>query len=384
MKKCPTCSKEFPESMRFCQTDGTPLLDIVETPQNDDPYKTTVGKPEDFASLIPPDDPFKTVVGNVPKDESGDLLQLPEEHDPLKTSYIPEAQLRKELNLDAPKQEEQQDVFPPLPSPEDFAEPKREETPVFNIPEPPKFNEPSLSPPPLGWASTNESTSSGEEKVSTDEPDYSEPPTLISEPFKFDEPKTPVNEPPKFDAPKENAFNSPFNTAIPSPFDDAKPTKFEAPSTPLPSFKEPETTANEPFTPMPFGQQNAADNQPVKQTDWTPPPVPDANWQNQNIDSNTPFQPPPAGVGGENKTLAIVSLALGILSIPCCGFIVIGIAAAITGFIAKKKIDENPNEYGGRGMAMAGLIIGSITTVIGLVLTILQIFFGVLGSMGNF
>ncbi|MEP6903935.1 MAG: hypothetical protein ABJA66_19585, partial [Actinomycetota bacterium] len=82
MKKCPNCQKEFPDSMRFCQTDGTPLLDEV---QADDPLKTTVVRQEDIASSIPNSDPFKTVVGSDKKEDSGDLLQLPEEFDPLKT-----------------------------------------------------------------------------------------------------------------------------------------------------------------------------------------------------------------------------------------------------------------------------------------------------------
>ncbi len=371
--------------MRFCQTDGTPLLDIVETPPTDDPYKTTVGKPEDFASLIPPDDPFKTVVGTAPKsDESGDLLQLPEEHDPLKTSFIPEAQLRQELKLDEPQQEEPQESFPPLPSPEDFAEPKQDETPVFNVPEPPKFNEPSVTPPPFNWSNAEEPKSEPvEEKVTNFEPptppvepDYSEPPTLISEPFKFDAPTPPVNEPPKVDPPKEN-YNSPFNAAIPSPFDDAKPTKFEAPSTPLPSFKDPEPIVNEPvndpFKPTPFGQQNEPFNQPVKQSDWTPPPSPEPSWQNQNIGQNTPFQPPPAGVGGQNQTLAIVSLVLGILSCLCCFSILTGPAGLITGFIAKGKAENEPHLYGGRGLALGGMITGGIGTLLAIVVIILQV-----------
>jgi Na+/proline symporter len=59
---------------------------------------------------------------------------------------------------------------------------------------------------------------------------------------------------------------------------------------------------------------------------------------------------------------------LGILSIPCCGFVIFGIGAAVTGFLAKKKADQNPELYGGRGMALAGMIIGIITAVIGLIL----------------
>lgn len=400
MKKCPTCDKEFADSMRFCQSDGTPLVDVVESAPPEDPYKTTVARSEDIASIIPPEDPFKTVVGNAPRsDDSGDLLQLPEEHDPLKTAYVPEAQLRQELNLDPPKEEaiELDPGFPPLPSPDDFVgqeTPKVEEAPppIFSAPEPPKFSEPSLSPPPLDWSSSAMESNKAaiEEKVPTFEetpppiePDYSEPPTLISEPFKLDPPAPPKFEPPtKIETSNDSPFGSPLNTPIPSPFDDSKPASYQAPSTPLPSFKEPEPIveepANNPFAPTPFGQSNDPFNQPVKQNDWTPPPAPEASWQNQEIGQNTPFQPPV--VAGEDKTLAIVSLVSGILGLVCCGALA-GVVALITGYMAKNNADSNPSVYGGRGMAVAGMIMGAISIVLTIIVVILQIFLGVLGNL---
>jgi hypothetical protein len=105
--------------------------------------------------------------------------------------------------------------------------------------------------------------------------------------------------------------------------------------------------------------------------EWTPPPVPDASWQNQQIGSNTPFQPPPAGVGGQNKTLPIVSLVLGILSICCYISPLTGIAALITGFLAIRNINADPNTYGGKGLAIAGMICGGIFLLIGVVYYIL-------------
>ena len=45
MKKCPTCNKTFEDSMRFCQTDGTPLVD--DEPAFD-PYATIMAKPGEF------------------------------------------------------------------------------------------------------------------------------------------------------------------------------------------------------------------------------------------------------------------------------------------------------------------------------------------------
>lgn len=159
------------------------------------------------------------------------------------------------------------------------------------------------------------------------------------------------------------------NVSPPSPFDVPTPSGYQSPSLSSP-FKEPEPMFDEPresFNQSPFG------NSPMmQQSEWTPPPAPDANWMNQGIGQNTPFQPPIAG--GQNQTLAIVSLVCGVLSIVCCWFsIFVGPAGLITGYIAKNKADENPAQFGGRGMALAGMITGGIGTGLGILFIILQI-----------
>lgn len=110
--------------------------------------------------------------------------------------------------------------------------------------------------------------------------------------------------------------------------------------------------------------------------DWStsPPPAPVQQWDNNAVGQNMAFETSPTAAGaveGQNKTLAIVSLVLGILSIPCCSWIVFSIAAMITGFLAKKKADENPEEYGGRSLALAGMIMGAVTLVLGVILSFL-------------
>ena len=70
------------------------------------------------------------------------------------------------------------------------------------------------------------------------------------------------------------------------------------------------------------------------------------------------------GFAPKDQTLPTVSLALGIISIflvCCAGGIWLGLAAAIVGFIALKNTDNNPAKYGGRGMAIAGMVIGIVT-----------------------
>jgi hypothetical protein len=375
MKKCPTCERTFDDAMRFCQTDGTPLVAATENVDSPDQFKTSVGRQEDIAAAIPPD-PFKTMIGgSFSKDESNDILQMPVESDSLKTMYATDEEMKRESK---PASEGVVNVAPLAEetAPEPFGKPI--DSPL-SPPFPAQFDEPNLSPPNFGenQPSVSAEYKAGDSQQSSNS--YGEiPPPKIPAPF---EDKTALIEP------KSPFDNSPYNSqtsAIPSPFNEARPGSYDPPSTPLPAYKEPEPPVVAPGNPFddPIYNKPFEQNQPLQATQWTPPPAPEAGWQNQAVGANTPFQPPVESAG-QNNTLSIVSLVLGILSIPCCGFVVFGIGAAVTGFLAKKKADENPALYGGRGMALAGMIIGIITAVIGLIVTVLQIFFGALSSLGN-
>lgn len=361
MKRCPTCQKEFADSMRFCQTDGTPLVEVAEK--------------------APPPDPYKTVVGGSIKMDD-DLLQIPEKEDPMKTMVSPMSAPKTDAPPPPPPpqkpiSEPLANMSPPPPSPPREESKPREQSPL----QPPKFNEPNLSPPSFGDSSPSSNVSSGS--------------LSKNEPPKFDSPKSdPLPPPPPFGSspfsnePGGGRSDSPFSkpstggSTGSSPFD--KPASSPPPppqqsspfdKTPPPPYKDPEpmfggqqappqfnqTPFGQPQTP--FGQQNEPFNQPFQQNEWAPPPAPVAGWQDQGLGANTPFQPPMAG--GQNNTLAIVSLVCGILSICLCG-IVTGIPALITGFMAKNKADTNPAEFGGRGMALAGMITGGIGTVLGI------------------
>lgn len=92
----------------------------------------------------------------------------------------------------------------------------------------------------------------------------------------------------------------------------------------------------------------------------TPPPPPG------------PGMPPQPGYGGQpqqTSVLGIISLVTGILGIFCCTWFLFSIAATVLGFLAKKEIDEGKKT--GRGMAMAGLILGIVGIVIGVVMWII-------------
>jgi Domain of unknown function (DUF4190) len=380
MKKCPTCDKEYPDSMRFCQTDGTVL---VEAAPPADPYKTIVSNQMDVSAAIPPSDPFKS--SSAPKSDDDDLLQLPDEPDLLKTMVVS----REELKA-AADSEKAEDVAPldlPPSAPYTPSAPLIEPKPKAqsdSMPTPPKANEPLPSPPDFGnLPAPKFDAPKPETAASTDA-------TAI-----FDQPSMPENPPSPFDSkPFENDFSkqSPYgnqeNKPIPSPFDLSMPPGYLPPSMspfenePKPPVKD--FPAPSPFDPpTPFGQPDPFNNQPLQQAEWTPPPAPDANWQNQNIGANTPFQPPVAGQG-LNQTLPIISLVLGIVSLCCYVSPLTGIAALITGYLGLKNVNTDPNQYGGKTLAIIGMVLGGIFLLVGVLYWIYIIFIIGLAASGGF
>ena len=315
--------------MRFCQVDGTPLVDdepafdpyativasapIVEEPAADEaapeapaaepaPEVVVADEPapeSEVAVAEPPvvDPGFNQTVGSVPIAPPEDVLDLPS-NDPLKTMYVSDAEMQAALGA----QEPEPDIVELLPI---------EEVPA---PEPPSFIASDMATPSFGEAAPQPSPFSAPQPVA-EEPAVMEPDPEPDSPS-FDEAATMI----------QPTFSTPFDL---------------------------------PPTPAPVAE-------------WTPPPAPDAAWQNQEIGSNTPFQPPPAGAAGQTKTLAIVSLICGILSILCCSSVfVVGLAAIVTGFMAKSKADNNPNEFGGTGLAWGGIITGAVSLLFGVLYWIL-------------
>ena len=310
MKRCPTCDRTFEDTMRFCQSDGTPLVD--DAPPLD-PYKTMVARPGDIAGGLPGSE------SAIPPPRNDEVLEIPQDNDPNKTMFASEDEIRREMDA-RDTRDEQVIEIPPLVS-----------TPASEPSDTPSFGGAPPSP---------------------------------------------------FDTPKSG--DSPFGKTtppIPSPFGEKKTPAFEPPPSRTPAFDEPELMRDAPAV-NPFDAPSGSMDQRME-AQWTPPPAPDTSWQNQQIGQNTPFQPPAAGVGGQNQTLAIVSLVTGILSIFCCGWILPGVAAIVMGFIAKKKAEENPGAFGGRGLALGGIITGAISVLLGIIVIILYIFTGALASLSN-
>jgi hypothetical protein len=95
-----------------------------------------------------------------------------------------------------------------------------------------------------------------------------------------------------------------------------------------------------------------------------PPPPPDP-WQSAPADGQ-----PRVPVGSPTNQKATWALILGILSPFCCG-IFTAIPALILGIIARKEIDASGGSQTGRGMAIAGIVLG----IVGIIVSVAMIAF---------
>ena len=114
---------------------------------------------------------------------------------------------------------------------------------------------------------------------------------------------------------------------------------------------------NEPKTIL-MDQPRVTNQTSWQQETYQPPAV----WQNQqsiqNQQSNLPMR-----INSKDQTLPIISLVLGILAVVtgCCyGGIPLGAGAIITGIIALNNEKADPSQYGGRNLAIAGIITGAV------------------------
>ena len=81
----------------------------------------------------------------------------------------------------------------------------------------------------------------------------------------------------------------------------------------------------------------------------------------------------------QDQTLPVISLILGVfgLVLLCCyaGF-PLGAAAIVTGYLGMNNANKDPMQYGGKGMAIAGIVLG----VIGILVNIGMILFFILAG----
>ncbi len=111
----------------------------------------------------------------------------------------------------------------------------------------------------------------------------------------------------------------------------------------------------------------------TNQTNWGQQPnyQPPAVWQNQQNLQNQPTNYP-MRINSQNQTLPTVSLILGIFAvlIGCfLGGIPLGVIAVILGIMALNNEKNDPSKYGGKGLAIAGIVTG----IVGFCISILVI-----------
>jgi len=101
---------------------------------------------------------------------------------------------------------------------------------------------------------------------------------------------------------------------------------------------------------------------------------------NENVDSD------------KRGTLAVLSLIFGIAGVvigwvPVVNFLgfLLGIAAIVLGAIEIKKISQGSSSTSGKGIAIAGIILGAVAIVLGIVITVVLglVLGGVFGYFGN-
>lgn len=107
----------------------------------------------------------------------------------------------------------------------------------------------------------------------------------------------------------------------------------------------------------------------------TQPVSPPVQWQPQSLQN--PLFSAPAYMRSRDQTLPTIALILGIISLPmiCCyGGIWLGLPAAVLGFVGMRNADGDNSRYGGRGMAIGGMVLG----VMSLLTSIVILFFAIL------
>jgi hypothetical protein len=106
---------------------------------------------------------------------------------------------------------------------------------------------------------------------------------------------------------------------------------------------------------------------------YKPPPIQMSTPQSMQPGWSPP--PPPAYAAQPQKTMALFSMILGIVSITigwCCWFGVLTSPVAIgLGIFALFQIKQDPSKYGGKGMAIAGIVTGSLYFVFAALIAII-------------
>lgn len=88
------------------------------------------------------------------------------------------------------------------------------------------------------------------------------------------------------------------------------------------------------------------------------------------------------GFGQQQEPMAVVSLVMGVVAIPiwgCCGpaSLVATIVGLVLGFVSLSRLKNQPDRYSGKPLAIAGLAINGVFTVVNVIAMVVLV-----GMMG--
>jgi hypothetical protein len=114
---------------------------------------------------------------------------------------------------------------------------------------------------------------------------------------------------------------------------------------------------------------------------------PIGQWQGQTGGYPQPQYQPYMAYSSPNQTLAILSLGLGAASLVigwcCSNGLVLAPAGIIMGIIALTQIKSNPQAYGGKGLAYAGIGAGSAFLLLYIFFILIYGLAAIGGALGN-
>lgn len=67
MRRCPVCQRTYDDNMKFCQTDGTMLIEDNSASEDGDPFKTVLAEPKADKAHESDFDPMKTMLATPPQ-----------------------------------------------------------------------------------------------------------------------------------------------------------------------------------------------------------------------------------------------------------------------------------------------------------------------------
>ena len=109
-------------------------------------------------------------------------------------------------------------------------------------------------------------------------------------------------------------------------------------------------------------------------------PIAEAAIKCRHCQEYLPGHQAPGATQQRTSGMAIGSLVCGILALTCCMSVVAGPAGIVLGVMARREIERSGGRIGGSGMALAGIIMGSLGAAIGALGIIAQIIMVIAGA----